>query len=92
MEVKVKERLVKERQDIGALQRVMKRWNVSMELKKGIRNSIIFPTLACIRDMDMKCSTAVKNDWEGVEWLKHGTQRWLEHMMKMEEEDFVKCG
>ncbi len=41
-----KERTVKGRQVMGALERVMKGRNVSMAVKKGIRNIVILPTLS----------------------------------------------
>ncbi len=41
MERELRERTVKDRQVIGALERVMKGRNVSMAAKKGIRNSVI---------------------------------------------------
>ncbi len=47
MEGEVRERAVKGRQVVGALERVMKRRFVSMEVKRGIRNSVILPTLSC---------------------------------------------
>ncbi len=46
MEGKIRERRVKGRQVMGALERVMKGRNVSMAVKKGIRNSVILPTLS----------------------------------------------
>ncbi len=46
MEGEIRERTVKGRQVMGALERVMKGRNLSMELKKGIRNSVILPTLS----------------------------------------------
>ncbi len=42
----IKERTVKGRQVMGVLERVMKGRNVIMELKNGIRNSVILPTLS----------------------------------------------
>ncbi len=41
----MRERAVKGRQVVDALERVTKGRSVSMEVKKGIRNSIILPTL-----------------------------------------------
>ncbi len=41
MEGEIRERTVKGRQVMGALERVMKGTNVSMAVKKGIRNSVI---------------------------------------------------
>ena len=67
MEGEVRERTVKGRQVIGSLERIMKGRNVSMEVKKGIRNSIILPTDICIRDMDMESSTAGANEGNGNE-------------------------
>ncbi len=46
MEGEIRERRVKGRQVMGALERVMKRRNVSIEVKNGIRNSVILPTLS----------------------------------------------
>ncbi len=44
MEGEIRERTVKGRQVMGALERVMK-GNVGMAAKRGIRNSVILPTL-----------------------------------------------
>ncbi len=44
MEGEIRERTVKGRQVMGALERVMKGRNVSMAVKWGIRNSVILPT------------------------------------------------
>ncbi len=46
MEGEIRERRVKGRQVMGVLERVMKGRNVSMEVKWGIRNSVILPTLS----------------------------------------------
>ncbi len=46
MEGEIRERTVKSRQVMGALERVMKERSVSMVVKKGIRNSVILPTLS----------------------------------------------
>ncbi len=46
MERVIRGRTVKGRQVMGVLERVMKGRNVIMELKKGIRNSVILPTLS----------------------------------------------
>ncbi len=46
MERKIRERTVKGRQVMGGLERVMKGRNLSMEVKWGIRNSVILPTLS----------------------------------------------
>ncbi len=46
MEGEIRERTVKGRQVIGVLERVMKGRNVSMEVKWGIRNSVVLPTLS----------------------------------------------
>ncbi len=45
MEGEVRERAVKGRSVIGSLARVMRGRDVSMEVKKGLRNSIFLPTL-----------------------------------------------
>ena len=45
MEGEIKERAVRGRQVIGSLGRIMKGRNVSMEVKKGLRDSIVLPTL-----------------------------------------------
>ncbi len=46
MEGEIKERTVKGRQVVGVLERVMKGRNVSMAVKRGIRNGVILPTLS----------------------------------------------
>ncbi len=46
MEGEIRERTVKGRQVMGTLERVMKGRNVSMTVGKGIRNSVILPTLS----------------------------------------------
>ena len=45
MDGEIRARAVKGRSAIGALDRIMKGRNVSMEVKRGLRNSIILPTL-----------------------------------------------
>ncbi len=45
MEGDIRERTVKDRQVMGAMERLMKGRNVSMAVKKGIRNSVTFQTL-----------------------------------------------
>ncbi len=46
MDGEIRERAVKDRSVIvGSLARVMKRRDVSMEIKRGLRNSILLPTL-----------------------------------------------
>lgn len=50
---------MKGRQEIGALK--IYEGSVSMEEKRGIRNSIILPTLSYASDVDMECSTANEN-------------------------------
>ncbi len=47
MEGEVRKRAVKGRSVIGSLGRVMKGRNVSMEVKRGLRNSVLLPTLTC---------------------------------------------
>ncbi len=46
MEGEGRERTVKGRQLMGALERIMKGRNVSMAVRKEIRNSVILPTLS----------------------------------------------
>ncbi len=46
MEGEIRERTIKGGQVMGALKRVMKERTVSMAIKRGIRNSVIFPTLS----------------------------------------------
>ncbi|XP_050723076.1 H(+)/Cl(-) exchange transporter 7-like isoform X2 [Eriocheir sinensis] len=46
------------------------RRSVSMEVKRGIRNSIILPTVVCIRGVDVECSTAMENTCSGDELYK----------------------
>ncbi len=45
MEGEVRERAVKGRSVIGSLGRVMKGRNMYMEVKRGLRNSVLLPTL-----------------------------------------------
>ena len=45
MDGEIRARAVKGRSAIGALDRIMKGRNVSMEVKRGLRNSILLPTL-----------------------------------------------
>ncbi len=45
MEGELSYRVVKGRSVIGTLARVMKGRNVSMEVKRGLRNTILLPTL-----------------------------------------------
>ncbi len=45
MDGEIRERAVKGRSVIGSLARVMKGRNVSMEVKRGLKNSILLPTL-----------------------------------------------
>ena len=45
MEREIRERTVKGRCVIGSLTRIMRGRNVSMEIKRGIRNNILLPTL-----------------------------------------------
>ncbi len=61
MEGEIRERTVKGRQVMGALDRVMKGRNVSMEIKMAIRNCYPFDPVICLRDIDMECSTAIMN-------------------------------
>ncbi len=42
----MREKAMKDRQMIGTLNRIMKGRNVSMGMKKGIRNSIVLSTLS----------------------------------------------
>ena len=46
MEGEVRERALRGRSVIGSLARVMKRRNVSMEVKRDLTNSILLPTMA----------------------------------------------
>ncbi len=46
MEGEIRERTLKGRQVMGALERVMKGRSVSRVVKKGIRNNVILPTLS----------------------------------------------
>ncbi len=62
MEDEIRVRTVKGRQVMGVLERIMKGRNVSMVVKRGIKNGAIFPDIViCLRDMDMECSTAITN-------------------------------
>ncbi len=56
MEGEAKEQVMKGRSVVGSLSRVMKGRYVSMDVKRGLRNSIILPTLTLIwvRKLDME--------------------------------------
>ncbi len=45
MEGEIRERVMKGMSVVGSLAGVMKRRNVSMDVKRGLRNSILLPTL-----------------------------------------------
>ena len=45
MEGEVRERAVKGRQVVGSLGRIIKSRSVSADVKKGLRDSIVLPTL-----------------------------------------------
>ncbi len=45
MEGEIRERVMKGRSFVGSLAGVMKGSNVSMDVKRGLRNSILLPTL-----------------------------------------------
>ena len=47
MEGEVRERAVKDRDVIGSLARIMRGRNVSIEVNRRLRNSILLPTLTC---------------------------------------------
>ncbi len=64
----IRERTVKGRQVMGALERVMKGRSVKYYSKKGNKEQCYSPdTVICLRDMDMECSTAVTNKRNGNE-------------------------
>ncbi len=68
MEGEIRERTVKGRQVMNALERIMKGGSVSMVVKKGNKEQCYSPdTVICLRDMDMECSTAVTNKSSGNE-------------------------
>ena len=50
----VRERTVKRRTAVGSLAKVMKRRNVSMEVKRGLRNNILLPALMYGSDMEVE--------------------------------------
>ncbi len=55
MDGEIRERAVKGRSVIGYLARVMKGRNVSMEVERGLRNSILLPTLTWNRAQQSVC-------------------------------------
>ena len=50
----VRERTVKRRTAVGSLAKVMKRRNVSMEVKRGLRNNVLLPALMYGSDMEVE--------------------------------------
>ena len=54
MEGEIKESAVKGRYVTGSLTRVIRGRNVSMEVKRGLRNTIILPTVTHGSDLDME--------------------------------------
>ncbi len=55
MERKIRERVMKGRSIVGSLAGVMKGRNVSMDAKRGLRNSILLPTLNMwVGELDME--------------------------------------
>ncbi len=70
MEGEIRERIVKGRQVIGALVRVMKRRSVNMEVKKGIRNSYPSDPVICIsHGRGMQHSNHVYELWKLVTYV-----------------------
>ena len=49
MEGEMRERAVQERKVVGFLGHIMKEWKVNMEVKKGLHNGIIVPTITYAR-------------------------------------------
>ena len=47
MEGEIRERVMRGRSVVGSLGGVMKGRNISMDVKKGLRKSILLPTLTC---------------------------------------------
>ncbi len=61
MEGEIREITVKGRQVMCALEIIMKGRNVSTEVKKARRNSVILLSLLYASETDMECSTAITN-------------------------------
>ncbi len=120
---------MKVRRVVGSLAVVMKGRNVSMDVKRGLRNTILLPTLTygsenltwsraqqsrvCAVEMGYLRGACEVNRWDGVsnenvyercgmrghgsgvgcgvvEWVKRSTLRWLGHIERMENKEFVK--
>ena len=61
---------------IGSPARVTKGRNVSMEVKRGLRNSILLPTLMYgSKTWDMEQDTAVNSAWCGNELSERSMRR-----------------
>ncbi len=61
MEGEIRERVMKGRSVVGSLAGVMKGRNVSMDVKRDLRNSILLPTLNIwIGELDMEWGTTVE--------------------------------
>ncbi len=67
MEGEVRERVVKGRQVVAALERVMKGRIGSMEVKRGMEQYYLANSVISLRGVDMECSTAIKNMCRGNE-------------------------
>ncbi len=67
MEGEIRERVMKGRSVVGLLAGVMKRRNVSMDVKRGLRNSILLPALT----------------YGSENWTWNGAQQSREHAVEM---------
>ncbi len=62
MEGEIRERVMRGRSIVGSLAGVIKGRNVCMDVKRGLRNSIVLATLNIwVGELDMECGTAVKS-------------------------------
>ncbi len=61
MEGEIREKTVKGRSATGSLARVMRGRDVSMEVKRSLRKSILLPTLTYGSDLDVGWGTEVKS-------------------------------
>ncbi len=92
MEGEIRERTVKGRQVIGALERVTKGRNLSMAVKRGIRNSVILPTLSYTSET-WTWNAAQQSRIRAVEisylWGACGVSRWDR---ESNEDTYGRCG
>ncbi len=88
MEREIREQVMKHRSVVGLLTGVMKGRNVSMDVKGGLRNSILLPTLNIwVGELDMEWGAAIKSVCCRDELLERSV--WSEQMGWAEQRECV---